>query len=58
MIGNSNQITICVYPSRKTEKTLHKKSVKQANKENQVIKHMGNLIYQPKEENVYEGIGK
>jgi hypothetical protein len=33
---------ICVYPSRKNIKNLCKESVKQDNKENQVIEKMGN----------------
>jgi hypothetical protein len=57
MTSNSNQITIFVYPSRKREKNMHKESVKQENKENQVIGQMGNRIYQPEEEKFDEAWG-
>jgi hypothetical protein len=57
MTSNSNQITICVYPSRKTKK-LFAKNQSRKNKENQVIEHMRNQLYQPEEENFDEGIGK
>ena len=58
MKSNSNQIMRCVYPLRKVEKTLRKESIKQANKENQVIEQMGNQLYQPEQENFDKGIGK
>jgi hypothetical protein len=41
MTSNSNQIMICVYPSRKTEK-LCAKNQSSKKKENQVIEQMGN----------------
>jgi hypothetical protein len=43
---------------KKNRKTMHKESIKQANKENQVIEQMGNRLYQPEEETIDEGIGK
>jgi hypothetical protein len=43
---------------KKNRKTLRKESVKQDNKENQVIEQMGNRLYQPEEEKFDEGIGK
>jgi hypothetical protein len=58
MTSNSNQITICVLSFKKNKKTLCKESVKQANKENQVIEQMRNRLYQPEEEKFDEGIRK
>jgi hypothetical protein len=45
-ISNSNQT--CNYLSRKTEIIWRKESVKQSNKENQVIEQMGNLTLSTK----------
>jgi len=43
---------------KKNRKTMCKELVKQDNKENQFIEHMGNRLYQPEEEKFDEGIGK
>jgi len=58
MTNNPNQITICILSFKKDKKTLCKESVKQNNKEKQVIEQKGNWLYQPEEENFDEGIGK
>jgi hypothetical protein len=42
---------------KKNRETLCKESVKQANKENQVIEHMGNQLYQPEEKQFDKVIG-
>jgi hypothetical protein len=42
---HSEPNTPCILSFNKNKKTLRKVSVKQANKENQVIEQMGNQIY-------------
>jgi hypothetical protein len=49
MTNNSNQIPICIYSSRKTEKKLCKESIKKDTKDDQVIEQKGNRPYQQEE---------
>jgi hypothetical protein len=43
---------------KKNRKTMCKESLKQANKEKQVVEQMGNRLYQREEEKIDKGIGK
>jgi hypothetical protein len=50
MTSNSNQITICAYPSRKTEKICAKNQSSKTIRKTRSFEQKGNQLYQPEEE--------